>query len=66
MSDDVIEKTKKTAALYFEGVQDEGPYALWKAFDANWPRICRSLSPAACTPGKSCPIRPANWSPWRR
>lgn len=35
MNDDVVEKTRKTAALYFEGVQDEGPYALWKAFDRD-------------------------------
>lgn len=33
MSDDVVEKTKKTAALYFEGVQDERPFDLWRAFD---------------------------------
>ena len=41
MQDDVVEKTKKTAALYFEGVKDEGPYALWKAFDPN---LARDLS----------------------
>jgi len=35
MSDDIVEKTKKTAALYFAGVKDEGPYALWKAFDGD-------------------------------
>lgn len=33
MSDDVVEKTKKTAALYFDGVQDERPFDLWRAFD---------------------------------
>ena len=41
MHDDVVEKTKKTASLYFEGVKDEGPYALWKAFDPN---LARDLS----------------------
>ena len=41
MSDDIVEKTQKTAALYFEGVKDEGPYALWKAFD---PDLARDLS----------------------
>jgi 4-carboxymuconolactone decarboxylase len=35
VNEDVVEKTRKTAALYFEGVQDEGPYALWKAFDKD-------------------------------
>lgn len=33
MSDDVVEKTKKTAALYFDGWEDERPYALWSSFD---------------------------------
>jgi hypothetical protein len=28
MNYDIVEKTRKKAALYFEGVQDEGPYAL--------------------------------------
>jgi len=31
--DDIIEKTKKTAALYFEGYEGERPYDLWRAFD---------------------------------
>ena len=30
---DVVERTKKTAALYFEGVEDERPFDLWSAFD---------------------------------
>ena len=33
MSDDVVEKTRKTAALYFEGVTDDKPFDLWRAFD---------------------------------
>ncbi len=33
MSDDLIEKTKKTAALYFNGWEEERPYALWSSFD---------------------------------
>ena len=33
MSDDVVEKTKKTAALYFKGVTDDKPFDLWRAFD---------------------------------
>ena len=41
MQDDVVEKTRRTAALYFEGIQDEGPYSLWKAFD---PKLAKKLS----------------------
>ena len=33
MSKSVFEKTKDTAALYFDGVTDEKPYDLWRAFD---------------------------------
>lgn len=33
MKDDIIEKTKKTAALYFEGYTGEKPFDLWRAFD---------------------------------
>ena len=33
MSDDIVDKTKRTAALYFEGVEDEKPFELWRAFD---------------------------------
>lgn len=35
MSNDVVEKTKKTAQLYFTGVTDEKPFELWKAFDKD-------------------------------
>ncbi len=33
MSDNLTEKTKKTAELYFSGVRDEKPFDLWRAFD---------------------------------
>lgn len=33
MTDDTIEKTRRTAALYFEGVSGEKPFDLWRAFD---------------------------------
>ena len=33
MSKDIIEKTKKTAQLYFDGVTDERPFDLWHSFD---------------------------------
>lgn len=33
MTDDVVAKTQKTAALYFKDVADEKPFDLWKAFD---------------------------------
>jgi 4-carboxymuconolactone decarboxylase len=29
----ISEKTRDTAALYFDGVTDEKPYDLWRAFD---------------------------------
>ena len=41
MQDELVEKTKLTAALYFEGVEDEKPFELWKAFD---PGLARDLS----------------------
>ena len=33
MDDDIFMKTKKTAALYFKGVEEEKPFDLWRAFD---------------------------------
>lgn len=33
MTDDTVEKTRRTAALYFEGVSGEKPFGLWHAFD---------------------------------
>jgi 4-carboxymuconolactone decarboxylase len=33
VSKEIIEKTKKTAQLYFDGVTDERPFDLWSAFD---------------------------------
>ncbi|MCP4691544.1 MAG: 4-carboxymuconolactone decarboxylase [Desulfobacterales bacterium] len=33
MSDDVVEKTKKTAALYFKDFKGDRPFDLWRAFD---------------------------------
>jgi len=35
MSKDIVEKTKRTAELYFKGVRDERPFDLWKAFDKD-------------------------------
>ena len=35
MDKERVEKTKKTAELYFKGVKGERPYDLWKAFDKN-------------------------------
>jgi 4-carboxymuconolactone decarboxylase len=39
--EDVVEKTKKTAALYFKDVTGEKPYDLWRAFDKD---LARDLS----------------------
>ena len=41
MSDDLVHKTAQTARLYFEGVEGERPYDLWKAFDKG---LARDLS----------------------
>jgi 4-carboxymuconolactone decarboxylase len=38
---DLIDKTKRTAALYFKDVADERPFDLWKAFD---PELAKDLS----------------------
>jgi 4-carboxymuconolactone decarboxylase len=35
MNDDVVAKTRETAALYFEGVAGEKPFDLWRAFDPD-------------------------------
>ncbi len=33
MVNDIVEKTKKTAGLYFKDVQGERPFDLWRSFD---------------------------------
>jgi 4-carboxymuconolactone decarboxylase len=35
MSEDIKEKTKRVAGLYFKGVTEEKPFDLWRAFDAD-------------------------------
>jgi 4-carboxymuconolactone decarboxylase len=35
VSKDIVEKTKKTAELYFKGIKDERPFDLWKSFDRD-------------------------------
>ena len=35
MNKEIVEKTKKTAELYFKDVKDEKPYDLWRAFDKD-------------------------------
>ncbi len=41
MTEDIAEKTKRTAALYFQGIEGEKPFDLWKAFDKD---LARDLS----------------------
>ena len=41
MSKDIVEKTKKTAGLYFKGVKGERPFDLWRSFD---PDLAKDLS----------------------
>jgi 4-carboxymuconolactone decarboxylase len=36
--DDLNEKTRKTAELYFEGVKGERPFDLWRSFDKELAR----------------------------
>ncbi|HBN25943.1 MAG TPA: 4-carboxymuconolactone decarboxylase [Desulfobacteraceae bacterium] len=35
MTKEIIEKTKKTAALYFKDVTGDKPFELWKSFDKD-------------------------------
>lgn len=41
MSDDLKERTQKTASLYFNDWQGERPYELWRSFDRG---LARDLS----------------------
>jgi 4-carboxymuconolactone decarboxylase len=41
LSGDIVEKTKKTAELYFKDVKQEKPFDLWRAFDKE---LARDLS----------------------
>ena len=38
MGQDIVEKTKKTAELYFKDVADERPFELWRSFDKGMAR----------------------------
>ena len=35
LGNELVEKTKKTAALYFKDVEGERPYDLWRSFDKD-------------------------------
>lgn len=35
VSDDCVDKTKATGALYFDGIEGEKPFELWRAFDKD-------------------------------
>ena len=41
MSKEIVEKTKKTAELYFKDVKGERPFDLWRSFD---PDLAKDLS----------------------
>jgi 4-carboxymuconolactone decarboxylase len=41
MDEDIKKKTQEVAALYFEGVSEEKPFDLWRAFD---PELGKHLS----------------------
>jgi 4-carboxymuconolactone decarboxylase len=35
LNEELVKKTQKTAALYFEGVEEEKPFDLWRSFDKD-------------------------------
>ncbi|MFZ7125331.1 MAG: carboxymuconolactone decarboxylase family protein [Desulfobacterales bacterium] len=41
MNPKIVDQTRRTAALYFDGVEDEKPFELWKSFDKD---LARDLS----------------------
>jgi len=41
MTDDLKERTRRTASLYFDGLKGERPYELWRSFD---PELAREFS----------------------
>ncbi len=41
MADDLKERTQKTASLYFDGLEGERPYEIWRSFD---PEFAKDLS----------------------
>ena len=57
MANDIVEKTKKTAELYFKDVEGERPFDLWRSFDKDLPRTSHFLSPARCMHVKKYRIR---------
>jgi len=41
MNEDIKEKTRRVASLYFDGFQEDRPFELWRSFD---PGFARDLS----------------------
>lgn len=41
MDKEVVERTKRTAELYFQGIEGDKPFELWKSFDKD---LARDLS----------------------
>jgi 4-carboxymuconolactone decarboxylase len=41
MSEDIKERTRRVASLYFDGWEDERPFELWRSFDSG---LARDLS----------------------
>ena len=61
MSDDLVERTKRTGRLYFDGVAGEKPFELWRAFDKDLGKDCPCSSPASYMPGRKFRIPRGNW-----
>ena len=64
MNQDIVEKTKKTAELYFKGVGDERPFDLWKAFDKDFAKDLSLFITGQMYAREKIRTRPANWSRW--
>ena len=61
MSDQELkEKTRKTAGLYFQDVSGEKPYDLWRAFDKDLARDLSLFITGKCMPGRKSPTAPVN------
>ena len=43
MSKDIVEKTKKTAGLYFKDVKGEKPFDLWRSFDPDLAKMMKDM-----------------------
>jgi 4-carboxymuconolactone decarboxylase len=62
VSDNLTEKTKKTAELYFSGVRDEKPFDLWRAFDKGLAKDMSLFITGQMYAREKIPHKRGNWS----